>query len=178
VIEALQDVPMGSVVLSDPVASFRAMAVAPVYVVGDYKVWNAATSDNRAEERLASINRFFDSSLEDEERIAELEADYLLLDVGDGRWLHPDTPEGRGVPTLERAWSALDRFTDVQAYDGGGAVRLIGRSGSRFDEITVDPRSLEAGIPERNVDVDAPCNSYGLWRINQGIARGDHGARG
>jgi hypothetical protein len=168
VLKALQQVPEGSVVLSDPVASFRAMAVAPVYVVGDYKVWNAATSDNRAEERLASINRFFDSSLEDDERIALLVkqgVEYMLVDLGDGRWLHPDALEQRGTPQLEQAWSSLDRFADIQAYDGGGIARLIQRNPGWFAEKAVDERSLDASIPERNVDVDAPCNSYGLWRI-------------
>jgi hypothetical protein len=167
VFTALQQVKPGSVVLSDPVASFRAMAIAPVYVVGDYKVWNAATSDNRAEERLASINRFFDSSLSDQERLGSLyqhQADYLLVDLGDGRWLDADLGS-TATKSLEHAWAGLDSFADVQAYDGGGIARLIRRNKKFFDEIAVDDRANEAAIPERNVDVDAPCNSYGLWKM-------------
>jgi hypothetical protein len=167
VLAALQKVKPGSVVLSDPVASFRAMALAPVYVVGDYKVWTAATSDNRAEERLASINRFFDSSLRDETRmslIGKQAVDYLLVDLQDGRWLHPtDNPATTGA--LEHAWAGLDRFADVQAYDGGGIARLIRRNPTLFDWIAVDHRAYDSAIPERNVDVDAPCNSYGLFAI-------------
>jgi hypothetical protein len=170
VLDALQDVPAGSVVLSDPVASFRAMAVAPVYVVGDYKVWNAATSDNRAEERLASINRFFDSSQADEERLRILldqQVDYVLLDLQDGRWLDAEHRDSPSVNALERAWSGLDSFADVQAYDGGSTARLMGRFGDAFEQVAVDDRASESAIPERNVDVDAPCNSYGLWKVEQ-----------
>jgi hypothetical protein len=144
------------------------MAVAPVYVVGDYKVWNAATSDNRAEERLAGINRFFDSSLEDSERLsmlAEQGVDYLLVDLGDGRWLDADL-DAPSTGLLEGAWRGLDRFADVQAYDGGGIARLIQRHESTFEQVAVDERARESAIPERNVDVDAPCNSYGLWRVD------------
>jgi hypothetical protein len=170
VLDALQDVPAGSVVLSDPVASFRAMAIAPVYVVGDYKVWNAATSDNRAEERLASINRFFDSSLGDAERleiIDEQGVDYVLLDVQDGRWLDAEHRDSPSVNVLERAWSGIDSFADVQAYDGGNTVRLMGRSDDAFEEVARDERADESAIPEPNVDVDAPCNSYALWKVGE-----------
>ncbi len=163
---ALQKVPATSVVLSDPITSFRAMAVAPVYVVGDYKVWNSPTGENRVEERLASINGFFDSSLSDAERMQLLEdrgVDYLLVDVGDGRWLDEPT---KHTAALERGWAALDSFADVQAYDGGGIARLLRRNEGRFTQLAVDDRADEAAIPERNPDVDAPCNSYGLWRVN------------
>ncbi len=170
VLEALQNVPAGSVVLSDPVASFRAMAVAPVYVVGDYKVWNAATSDNRAEERLASINRFFDSSRPDKERLQILNdqgVDYVLLDLQDGRWLDAEHRDSPSTNALERAWSGLDSFADVQAYDGGNTARLMGRFDEAFEQVAVDDRASESAIPERNPDVDAPCNSYGLWKVEQ-----------
>jgi hypothetical protein len=170
VLDALQGVPDGSVVLSDPVASFRAMAIAPVYVVGDYKVWNAATSDNRAEERLASINRFFDSSLLDQERFAILQdqgVDYVLLDLQDGRWLDAEHRDSPSTNAIERAWAGLDSFADVQAYDGGNTARLLGRAGDAFEQVAVDDRADESAIPERTPDVDAPCNSYALWRVDR-----------
>ncbi|MCW2921744.1 MAG: hypothetical protein JWL76_1618 [Thermoleophilia bacterium] len=175
VFTALQNVPAGSVVLSDPVASFRAMAVAPVYVVGDYKVWNTATSDNRAEERLANINRFFDASQSDGERMAAVQdqhVDYLLMDVGDGRWLDEPTSKTR---SLEAAWASLDSFADVQAYDGGGVARLLRRNEEAFTQLAVDDRADEAAIPEATPDEDAPCNSYGLWSVNDESMRLVHG---
>ncbi len=165
VLEAMQDIPATSVVLSDPVTSFRAMAIAPVYVVGDYKVWNSPTGENRVKERLASINGFFDSSLSDAERMRLLDdrgVDYLLVNVGDGRWLDEPNPH---ASDLEAAWSGLDSFADVQAYDGGGIARLLRRNEEAFTQLAVDPRADEAAIPARNVDVNAPCNSYGLWKV-------------
>lgn len=166
----LQQVPAGSLVLSDPVASFRAMALAPVYVVGDYKVWNAATSDNRAEERLASVNRFFDASLEDEERLAMLDeqgVDFLLVDVQDARWLDEHWASRRATRALARAWAALDRFADVQAYDGGGIARLVQRNEDRFELLASDERGRTAEHPPPTPDVDMPCQSYALWRVRQ-----------
>ena len=139
------------------------MAIAPVYVVGDYKVWNAATSDNRAEERLASINRFFDSSLKDQDRLEILErqgVDYLLVDLQDGRWL-----DAGDTTTLDRWSSALDSFADVQAYAGSQVASLIRRRPEGLDLVALDHRAEESAIPERNPDVDAPCNSYGLWEV-------------
>jgi hypothetical protein len=176
VAEAIQDeVADGSVVLSDPIASFRVMALAPVYVVGDYKVWNAATSDNRAEERLASVNRFFDSSATDEDRMAVLEeqgVDYLLVDLLDGRWLDEEWANSSATQTLDRAWRGLDRFADVQTYDGGGIARLVQRNADRFELLASDERGREAALPEPTPDVEQPCQSYALWRV------GDEGGRG
>lgn len=168
VANGLQDVPAGSLVLSDPIASFRAMALAPVYVVGDYKVWNAATSDNRAEERLASVNRFFDASLEDEERLAILSeqgVDYLLVDVQDSRWLDERWADEHATQVLDRAWHELDRFADVQAYDGGGVARLVQRNPARFELLASDERGETAEQPPATPDVEPPCQSYALWRV-------------
>jgi hypothetical protein len=165
---ALQEVDPGSVVLSDPVASFRAMALAPVYVVGDYKVWNAATSDNRAEERLASVNRFFDSSASDAERMAVLDeqgVDYLLVDLQDSRWLDPRWADERATELLDRGWRGLDSFADVQTYDGGGVARLVRRNDDSFALLASDERGREAALPEPTPDVEQPCQSYALWRV-------------
>jgi hypothetical protein len=169
--KALQRVPARSQVLSDPVASFRAMALAPVYVVGDYKVWTAATSDNRAEERLARVNKFFDTSLTDEQRLQQLDdakVDYLLVDLQDGRWLDGKYQDAASTDTLVNLQSTLDRFADVQDYDGGATARLIDRHPERFQKIAVDMRADVAAIPEATVDDDAPCNSYGLWKVAHG----------
>ncbi|MCW2923483.1 MAG: hypothetical protein JWM98_887 [Thermoleophilia bacterium] len=166
---ALGRLPAGSILLSDPGASFRAMARAPVYVVGDYKIWNAlAQSDTKR--RLASVNRFFDSSLEDRERLRELNqehVDYLLLDLHDGRWLdQPGDADAPATRRLETLWRSVDRFADFQAYDGGGAVRLIRRNASWFDAVAVDPRSKRSAIPQAEAgDPPPPCNSYGLFRV-------------
>lgn len=168
VADELQEVEAGSLVLSDPIASFRAMALAPVYVVGDYKVWNAATSDNRAEERLASVNRFFDSSVDDEERLAILEeqgVEYLLVDVQDSRWLDERWADEPATRTLDRAWGELDRFADVQAYDGGGIARLVQRNPERFELLASDERGRTAEMPPPTPDVETPCQSYALWRV-------------
>jgi hypothetical protein len=169
VAEAIQDeVADGSVVLSDPIASFRVMALAPVYVVGDYKVWNAATSDNRAEERLASVNRFFDSSVDDDARLAVLDeqgVDYLLVDLLDGRWLDEGWVDTSATQTLDQAWRGLDRFADVQTYDGGGIARLVQRNSDRFELLASDERGRQAALPEPTPDVEQPCQSYALWKV-------------
>ncbi|MCB0877926.1 MAG: hypothetical protein KDC46_02970 [Thermoleophilia bacterium] len=169
VADALQtQVPNGSVVLSDPVSSFRVMALAPVYVVGDYKVWNAATSDNRAEERLADVNRFFDSSVSDERRLqvlADQGVDYLLVDLQDSRWLDPKWADESTTKLLDRAWRGLDSFADVQTYDGGGAARLVQRNAESFDLLASDDRGEIAAKPEPTPDVEQPCQSYALWKV-------------
>jgi hypothetical protein len=168
VADAIQGVRAGSVVLSDPVASFRVMALAPVYVVGDYKVWNAATSDNRAEERLASVNRFFDSSLDDDDRMVVLDdqnVDYLLVDLQDGRWIDPKWATDPATELLDRAWRGLDSFADVQTYDGGGIARMVQRHPDRFEMLAVDERGRDAALPEPTPDIEAPCQSYALWKV-------------
>jgi hypothetical protein len=157
----------GSVVLSDPGSSFRVMAVAPVYVVGDYKVWNAKTSDNRTEERLADVNLFFDSAADDADRIAVLareDVDYLLLDVEDARWLTAEPT--RAAAWLDALQRSLDAVPGMQDYDGGSVARLIRRNPDAFELVAVDPRARTAALPqtEPGADTDA-CHSYGLWRV-------------
>lgn len=170
VADALRRVPAGSIVLSDPLSSFRALALAPVYVVGDYKVWNAATSDNRTEQRLALVNRFFDSSLDDEQRLQvldEQDVDYLLVDLADARWL--DVADGSADSPLAdehaRAWRVLDWFADVQAYDGGMTARLVSNHPERFELVELDERGRRAALPRPEPHIAPPCNSYALWRV-------------
>ncbi|MEO6866901.1 MAG: DUF6541 family protein [Gaiellales bacterium] len=163
----LQRVKPGSTVLSDPIASFRVMALAPVYVVGDYKVWNG--SDREAIiKRLARVNRFFDSSLTDEQRLAQLDeadVDYLLVYLDDGRWLDPKVAGSKTTATLDAAWSRLDRFSDIQTYDGGSAARLILRHPDRFERLAVDDRARDYALQPRDPNEKPACNAYGLWRV-------------
>ncbi|MCW2956206.1 MAG: hypothetical protein JWO69_1075 [Thermoleophilia bacterium] len=165
--DALRAVPPGSVVLSDPGASFQAMAIAPVYIVGDYKIWNAATSDNRTVERLRLVNQFFDTSASDAERLEVLRAqgvDYLLVDVQDGRWLEaePDTP---AELDLVRANRAFDRFADVQNYDGGSIARLVRANREHFVPVQADLRGRRAAMPARRTGDEVPCNTFVLWKV-------------
>jgi hypothetical protein len=151
------------------VSSFNAMALAPVYVVGDYKVWNAATSDNRAEERLADVNRFFDSSRTDAERLQVLEdqhVDYLLVKLQDSRWLDPAWRLTPATTALDRAWAGLDSFADVQAYDGGGVARLVQRNGATFELLASDERGDDAAKPAPTPDVEQDCQSFALWKVD------------
>ncbi|MCW2928076.1 MAG: hypothetical protein JWM86_2044 [Thermoleophilia bacterium] len=166
---ALRELPAGSMVLSDPAASFRAMALAPVYVVGDYKVWNG-TDQADIKRRLSSVNRFHDDSLTDDARLDELageDVDYLLVDVGDGRWLEAEYQDDRSTQLLESAWARLDRFADIQAYDGAGVARLIMRNPERFRRLAVDRRATDSAFPPVKPGDVVPCNSYGLWKVTR-----------
>ncbi len=170
VADSLRELKPGTVVLSDPVSSFRVMALAPVYVVGDYKVWNAATSDNRAEERLADVNRFFDTSRSDAERLQVLRdqgVDYLLVDLQDSRWLDPRWADEPATKAVDRAWRGLDSFADVQTYDGGSAARLVQRNPAPFELLASDERGEDAAKPDPTPDVDQPCQSYALWKVDE-----------
>jgi hypothetical protein len=115
---ALMKLPQRSIVLSDPSTSFRAMALAPVYVVGDYKVWNSPTRNNRVVERLAAVNRFFDSSASDVDRLKVLndrDVDYLLIDLDDARWLdmYKEGRTKREEQVLQGARRKLERFYEL-----------------------------------------------------------------
>ncbi|MCW2950676.1 MAG: hypothetical protein JWN41_1689, partial [Thermoleophilia bacterium] len=171
---AIERLPKGAVVLSDPSASFQVMALAPVYVVGDYKVWNAPTKNNRVVERLASVNRFFDTSASTAERLAVLRqrnVSYLLIDIDDVRWLDH---YASGTPTtsdraLSRARRVFDSFADLQQYNGGGIAPLIAANPAVFHKVVVDPRGRKSTIPPRDRDSpEVPCNSFGLWKVNRG----------
>ena len=144
------------------------MALAPVYVVGDYKVWNGADR-SEVRRRLASVNRFFDSSVSDADRIATLaseDVEHLVLHTDDGRWIGADAGSASTDTTIARAWSALDSFADVQAYDGGGASRLIARHPDVFERVAFDERANLSAQPPQYTDDAVDCNAYGIWRVH------------
>ena len=164
----LAQLPAGSIIMSDPSTSFRVMALAPVYVVGDYKVWNG-TNQAQISKRLAAVNGFFDASRADEDRIELLrqqDVDYLVLDTGDARWL--DDPRAQGsLETLDAAWHSLDSFADIQSYDGERIDRLIVRHPETFRRIALDDRADEAALPAADPAESVPCQSYGVWKITR-----------
>lgn len=59
---ALRRIPAGDVLLADPVTAYGAQALAPAYIVGDFKVWNGSTNTARIEERLKLIDKTFQTS--------------------------------------------------------------------------------------------------------------------
>jgi hypothetical protein len=165
----LRTLPAGTIVLSDPVTSFRAMALAPVYDVGDYKVWNADQGDNRTIERLSAVNRFFDSSRSDAERLHMLQTehvDYLLLNVQDGRWLTRSGHDDAATDALLGLQSRLDRFADFQNYDGSTIVHLMQRNPTWFQRVALDHRAYRAALPQATPDDTSTCNSFGLWKVH------------
>ncbi|MBC7460033.1 MAG: hypothetical protein H7287_01590 [Thermoleophilia bacterium] len=170
---AVERLPAQSIVLSDPALSFQAMALAPVYVVGDYKVWNSPTKNNKVVERLASVNRFFDTSAPTAARLQVLsqrKVDYLLLNTDDTRWFdHYRTGKvTKSDEVLERARRVIDSFSDMQGYSGGAVAELIAENPEIFTQVALDPRGRRSKIPPRDRDApEVPCNSYGLWKVDE-----------
>jgi hypothetical protein len=170
VADALVKVTPGTLVLSDPATSFKAMSLAPVYVVGDYKVWNSPTKDNRTVERLAQVNQFFDTSLSDQDRLkilADRKVRYILVDLKDGRWLRTDPPmSDTATIIVDRVNRSLDKFADFQAYDGRAIADLINAHPDVFARVAVDRRSTTSALPIIPGQFQPPCNSFGLWKVD------------
>jgi len=165
---AMRKMPDSSVLLSDPGTSFRAMAVAPIYVVGDYKVWNSNTADNDVDTRLSNVNRFFDSSAADSDRLAVLKqqnVDYVLASVEDQRWLDPAYAQRATSSRVDLIHRAVDSFADVQAYDGSSVAKLAERHSDRFERVAYDTRAARSAIPRRRVGEIISCNTYVLWKV-------------
>jgi hypothetical protein len=86
---ALRDLPSGGVLLTDPVTAYGAQALAPMRVVGDYKVWNGSTDSDRIERRLQLLRATFDSKVTERAgaglaRLAkDFDAQYLLVSRGE-----------------------------------------------------------------------------------------------
>jgi hypothetical protein len=145
--EKISSIPAGRVVLSDPLSSYRVMALGSVYVVADFKVWTAATPENKTVERLVLVDRFFDPSASDEERLNVIDvsgAQYVLIE-------HP-RPGHQRRPMSESE-------TD---YDSRLVESLIARNPDRFELVASD-RDSE---PPRNAQAyGLACTGYSLWRV-------------
>lgn len=141
--DALRSMPPGTTLLSDPMTSLDAMALAPVYVVGDYKVWNAETTDNRTRERLRQVNMFFDAGVDDASRLAILDVanvDYVLI--------NPVVVE---VPDVDEVLE--------QGYDGENAARLLESTDAAVG--SADRRFTLVAAGDRT----DPCAKLQLYRV-------------
>lgn len=71
--ETLDELPNGTVLLAPPRVSYDAMAIAPIYVVADFKTWQADTPRNDTGGRLARLERFYADGTDDDWRLSFLE---------------------------------------------------------------------------------------------------------
>lgn len=109
---ALRAIPAGDVLLADPVTAYGAQALAPVYVVGDFKTWNGSTDSERVEQRIQLLDKTFQTSQRQRAGFGlarlskDFDAAWLLVARGEvqppvGSPLYPW--DARGIRTLLRS---------------------------------------------------------------------------
>ncbi len=135
---ALRALPAGEVLLTDPVTAYGAQALAPMLVVGDYKVWNGLTDTGRIERRLQLLRATFNSQVQERAgaglaRLAQdFGARYLLVS------------RGEVTPPIGSELGTYDAVGLRDILDSGliGARRVAAGEG-RFDEYA-EPEDIEA----------------------------------
>ncbi|MCW2921746.1 MAG: hypothetical protein JWL76_1620 [Thermoleophilia bacterium] len=144
---ALRDLPPGDVLLTDPVTAYGAQALAPMRVVGDYKVWNGSTDTNRIERRLQLLRATFDS------KVAERAGGGLARLASDFGVQYVLVSRGEVEPPLGSDLGSYDAVGLRAVLDSGdiGATRVAAGNG-RFDA-NAEPEDVEA------------CDLE-LWRID------------
>ncbi len=116
--EALATAAPGETLMAPPVASYRMMAVAPVYVVSSDPLSTANVPANRIEERFATVQRFYAADAPDDERfriLAETGTDLVYVD---------HRRHGGLLEFIERN----DGSFELVAGDAGSSVHRVVRS--------------------------------------------------
>jgi hypothetical protein len=144
---ALREIPAGDVLLADPVTAYAAQALAPAYVVGDFKVWNGSTDSERIEQRIRLLDAAFQAQRPQRAgfALARLSEDF------DAGWVLVST--GKVDPPIG---------SELYAYDAIGLRALLesGRIGAEL--VAQGPGRLPANAtPEER----AACNLQ-LWRLD------------
>jgi hypothetical protein len=143
----LRVLPPGDVLLADPVTAYAAQALAPVYVVGDFKTWNGSTDSAEIDTRINLLGLAF----QEPDRGAVKQGLAGLVGVHDARWLLVAT--GEVVPPIG---SPLD------PYDARGLRELL-------DSGELDATLVASGpgrLPATAEDEDRAACDLQLWRLD------------
>lgn len=143
----LRELPPGDVLLADPVTAYAAQALAPVYVVGDFKTWNGSTDSAEIDTRINLLGLAF----QEPDRGAVKQGLAGLVGVHDARWLLIAT--GEVVPPIG---SPLD------PYDARGLRELL-------DSGELDATLVASGpgrLPATAEDEDRAACDLQLWRLD------------
>lgn len=143
---ALRSLPAGEVLLADPVTAYGAQALAPTYIVGDYKVWNGSTDQRRIEHRMRLLDQTFQS---DDPREAQMGVD-ALVDEFQARWIL--VAAGEVVPPIG---------SDLNAYDAEAVRRLLNQ-GVLHATLVSQGRGRET---QATSDEDRAACDLQLWKL-------------
>ncbi len=144
---ALRELPPGEVLLTDPVTAYGAQALAPMHVVGDFKVWNGSTDSDRVARRLQLLRATFDSRVAQRAgfglaRLAQdFDARYVLLSRGP-----VEPPLG----------------SELGTYEADGLGELL-------DSGDIGARRIAAGdgrFPDDASDEDVDACRLELWQLD------------
>jgi hypothetical protein len=135
---ALRTLPADEVLLADPVTGYGAQALAPTWIIGDFKVWNGSTDSDRIRRRIQLLDAAFDSGPGERVRgaLAALSSEY------DAHWLLVSRHEVE--PPLGSELDPYDARGLRDLLDSGeiGATR-VAAGGGRFDA-AADEEDVEA----------------------------------
>jgi hypothetical protein len=138
---SLRRLPAGEVLLADPVTGYGAQALAPSWIIGDFKVWNGSTDSARINRRIKDLDELFDSGNPAVAGAAltrlraRFDTHWLLVSTGDvtppiGSELRPY--DARGLRALlhggrvdaHRVAAGEGRFDDSASHEDVEACRL------------------------------------------------------
>ncbi|MCW2925344.1 MAG: hypothetical protein JWM98_2748 [Thermoleophilia bacterium] len=147
---ALERLPSGDTLVSDPMTAYTVQAVAPVYIAADFKTWNGATDTSRSARRIHLLEDAFDSRSE----ATAVHAVERMRDTLDARWL-----------VVARGEVEAPLGAKVGNFDAVGLRHAL-------DDGSLPARRVAAGeghIPgkERTTTSRAAC-SLELWQLRDG----------
>ncbi len=145
--KALRAIPAGDVLLADPVTAYGAQALAPAYVVGDFKVWNGVTDEARIERRISLLDHTFQTSRAQVAGygLARLSKDY------DARWVL--VSDGEVQPPVG---------SELYPYDAKGLRELLRSGDAGATKIASGPGRMPSNTTD---DERAECDLE-LWKLN------------
>lgn len=143
----LREIPPGEVLLADPVTAYAAQALAPVYVVGDFKTWNGSTDSERIDQRIKLINATFQAQHAQRAGfgLARLSIDF------DAKWLL--VAGGEVVPPIG---------SELYPYDAQGIRELLVSGDIGASLVASGPGRLESNADDEE---RAACDLQ-LWRLD------------
>jgi hypothetical protein len=158
---ALRGLRSGDVLLADPVTAYGAQALAPVYVVGDFKTWNGSTDSDRAQDRIRLLDATFQAQRAQRAGfgLARLSSDF------DARWLL--VSEGEVQPPVG---------SELYPWDASGLRDLLESGDIGAELVAEGPGRLPDTATEEE---RAECDLQ-LWRLDGSerdleLARDEHG---
>jgi hypothetical protein len=144
----LRELPPGDVLLADPVTAYAAQALAPEYVVGDFKTWNGSTDPERVKERIDLIGLTFQAQ---DREIAQRGLEGLMRDY-DASWLL--VAGGEVVPPIG---------SELDPYDARGVRELLASGDIDAALVASGPGRLPSNVEDEE---RAACDLQ-LWRLGE-----------